>query len=162
MYDFLRDFNFNDFIGFGVPTNIRFNTAGTKDMLPVYWKKWSVEIKDKENTEDNNEVNEVNNKDGNKEPKTKDVGYKCVCRTVGINEEDIKITLEDYGICVQGKTEYEGNVYSQYIELPISKDLIANIESINYKTINGLTYIYLLMKEPKKNKVSIRKVGNTF
>ena len=159
MYDFLRDFNFNDFIGFGVPTNIRFNTAGTKDMLPVYWKKWSVEIKDKDNEGHGKDENDKNN---DKEPKMKDVGYKCVCRTVGINEEDIKITLEDYGICVQGETTYEGNVYSQYIELPISKDLIANIESINYKTVNGLTYIYLLMKEPKKNKVSIRKVGNTF
>ena len=154
-----RNFDFNDFIGFGVPTNIRFNTAGTKDMLPVYWKKWSVEIKDKDNEGHSKDENGKNN---DKEPKMKDVGYKCVCRTVGINEEDIKITLEDYGICVQGETTYEGNVYSQYIELPISKDLIANIESINYKTVNGLTYIYLLMKEPKKNKVSIRKVGNTF
>ena len=131
-------------------------------MLPAYWKKWSVEVKDENDKENGAKNNKENNKDTEKEIKTKDVGYKCVCRTVGINEEDIKITLEDYGICVQGKTEYEENVYSQYIELPISKDLIANIESINYKSVNGLTYIYLLMKEPKKNKVSIRKVGNIF
>lgn len=162
MYDFLKDFNFNDFIGFGVPTTIRFNTAGTKDMLPVYWKKWSVEVKDENDKENGAKNNKENNKDIEKEIKTKDVGYKCVCRTVGINEEDIKITLEDYGICVQGETTYEGNTYTQYIELPISKDLIANIESINYKSINGLTYIYLLMKEPKKNKVSICKVSNNF
>ena len=36
--------------------------------------------------------------------------------------------MEDYGICVDGETEYEGNKYTQHIELPISESVMNDIE----------------------------------
>ena len=66
--------------------------------------------------------------------------------------------MEDYGICVDGTTEYEGNKYTQHIELPISENVMSDIENINYKTVNGLTYIYIEMKSPEKKKVKINRV----
>ncbi len=63
-------------LGFGAPMNIRFNTAKTKDLMPSCWSPWEVEYED--STE------------------KKKMGYKCVCRTVGINPEDVNVTMEDY------------------------------------------------------------------
>ena len=125
-------------LGFGAPTNIRFNTAKTKDLMPSYWSTWEVEEKD--STE------------------KRKLGYKCVCRTVGINPEDVNVTMEDYGICVDGQTEHEDNKYTQHIELPISESVMSDIENISYKTLNGLTYIYIKMKSPEKRKVKINRV----
>ena len=129
-------------MGFGKPVNVRFNTAKTKDLMPNYWSAWDVEVKD--STEKEN------------------VGYKCICRTVGIDANDVKVTMEEYGICVDGVTEYEGNKFTQHIELPISESVMADIEAINYKTLNGLTYIYLKMKKPEKKKVAIHRVDENF
>ena len=125
-------------LGFGAPTNIRFNTAKTKDLMPSYWSTWEVEEKDS--------------------TKKRKLGYKCVCRTVGINPEDVNVTMEDYGICVDGQTEHEDNKYTQHIELPISESVMSDIENISYKTLNGLTYIYIKMKSPEKKKVKISRV----
>lgn len=129
-------------MGFGKPMNVRFNTANTKDMLPSYWSKWMVDAKD--STE------------------KVQAGYKCVCRTIGINPNDVTVTMEDYGICLDGKTEYEGYKYSQHIELPISENVMSDIEAINYKTANGLTYIYLKVKKPEKKKVAVHRVDDNF
>lgn len=127
-------------LGFGKPKNIKFNTPNTKDLLPSYWSKW--EEQDKENS-------------GEKVQK----GYKCVCRTVGINPEDINLTMEDYGICLDAKTIYDDEFqYTQHIELPISESIISDIKSINYRSKNGVTYIYLEMKKPEKKKVAINKI----
>ena len=125
-------------VGFGAPMNIKFNTPKTKDLMPSYWSTWEVE------EEDSTEKRKL--------------GYKCVCRTVGISSTDVNVTMEDYGICVDGETEYEGNKYTQHIELPISESAMSDIEDISYKTLNGLTYIYIKMKSPEKKKVKISRV----
>lgn len=131
-----------DIAGFGRPVKIRFNTNGTKDMMPACWKVWE---------------EKVNSKDIPDSVLVKK-GYKAICRTVGINEEDIKITVEDYGICVEGKTVVEGTEYSQYMELPVSKSIMDSIKNIKYKSINGLTYVYLEVEEPEKKKINIEKI----
>ena len=142
MGDYFNDLFDTMMMGFGKPANIRFNTSYTKDTMPSYWSKWEVEAKDS--------TEKIN------------VGYKCICRTVGLSEDDVKVTMEDYGICVDGVTEYEGNKFTQHIELPISESVMADIEAINYKTVNGLTYIYLKMKKPEKKKVAIHRVSDNF
>lgn len=129
--------------GFGLPTKIKFNTPDTKDMMPACWKVWEEKVHDPDT--DDCTYN-------------KKMGYKAVCRTVGISPDDVKVTQEDYGICVQGKTEVDGKEYSQYMELPISEDIMANITGIDYKTENGLTYIYLKVQSPDKKKIEIRKL----
>lgn len=139
MYCDLDEVFENLVMGFGKPKNIKFNTPNTKDILPSYWSKWEVDTKD--STEKIQK------------------GYKCVCRTVGIDPEDIKITIEDYGICLDAKTVYDSETqYTQHIELPISDSLISDIESISYHSKNGVTYIYLEMKKPEKKKVVINKI----
>lgn len=144
MYDIFKTDFFDDvdrMFAFGLPTNVKFNTGRTKDMMPACWKIWEEEIP----TEDGKL---------NKEKR----GYKAICRTVGINENDIKVTEEDYGICLQGETVVDGTKYSQYIELPISEDIMTNVKSIKYSSKDGLTFIYLEVDTPKKNKINIEKI----
>ena len=126
-------------MGFGVPQKIRFNTGYTKDMNPAYWSEWEEEIVDSTEKEK--------------------VGYKAVCRTVGIREEDVKLELRDYGLCLDGMTEIDGQRYSQHVELPISREIMKNIDEITYHSKDGLTYIYLRMKKPEIREVPIRKIA---
>jgi HSP20 family molecular chaperone IbpA len=121
-------FNELMFLGLGEPTGIKFNTPNTKDIRPASYWK-----------------------------KVED-GYQMIARVVGINPEDINITMEEYGICLDGKTDDEGTVYTQHIELPISKDLMANITDINYEVKNGLCKIKILVKEPEYKKVNIQMI----
>jgi len=86
------------------------------------------------------------------------LGYFCVVRTVGIDPLDLTVELKDNGIIVDGKTEVEDSTYSQHVELPISKEIIINIEKITYKSKDGLTYIYLKVKQPEKTKVAIERI----
>lgn len=133
IFDDLDDFEKIFELGFGAPKRLAFNTDRTKDMMPAHWRI-------------------MTDKDGN------NIGYKAVCRTVGIDEKDVKIEARDFGISVKGESEYEGQKYNTYFELPISKDVMANIKKIDYKTLNGLTYIYLYVETPEKKKFLINKL----
>jgi HSP20 family molecular chaperone IbpA len=100
--------------------------------------------------------------------KTKDVmpsyfektetGYKCTCRTVGINPGDVKIKLEDDYIHVEGKTTMDGYEYSTSYDLPISQDVANNIKGIKYKTENGITIIYIDLERPDRKIVNIEQI----
>lgn len=87
-----------------------------------------------------------------------DTGYKATCRTVGINENDVKVILIDNYIEVSGESEYEGTKYNVSYKLPVSDDVISNIKSLKYKTLNGLTYIYLDIERPEKKKIKAVKI----
>lgn len=131
----INDFLDDDFfkIGFGLPVGIRYNTAGTKDMMPAIWEDY---------------IDEKGNK----------IGYKAICRTVGIDEKDVNVKIKDGSLIVNGETEYESYKYSQYVELPIVEDVMSNIEGVEYKTLNGITYIYLRVKKPEKREFNIKKI----
>lgn len=88
--------------------------------------------------------------------KTED-GYKATCRTVGIAPEDVKVDFVNSKIIVEGKTECEGDLYETKYKIPVSYVVASNIEKINYKTLNGMTYIYIRLKEPKQNEILIEK-----
>lgn len=139
-FDSTFDSMFNQLsqLGFGSPINIRFNTGATKDMNPAVWKVWEEELVDSTEKEQ--------------------IGYKAVCRTVGIREEDIKLELRDFGLCLEGTSDVEGERYSQHIELPISREIMRNIENITYHSQDGLTYIYVRMKRPEIREVPILKI----
>ena len=124
-------------LGFGIPTSIRYNTASTKDMNPVVWAKWT---------------------EKDEEGKDKFIGYKAVVRTVGVSEDDVKITVEKDGLIVEGKTEFEGYSYSQYVKLPVSREVVSNIEKISYHSKDGMTYVYLNIRTPKYKKIDIQKI----
>lgn len=87
-----------------------------------------------------------------------DNGFKATCRTVGINPDDVKVKLEDCYIDISGESEYEGSKYNVSYMIPISDDVISNIKSIKYKTVNGLTHIYLDVERPSKKDIKILKV----
>ena len=85
-------------------------------------------------------------------------GYKATCRTVGISAEDVKVEVNDYTILICGETEYEGIKYNTSYKLPIAKEIMGDIEKIEYKTLNGITYIYLFVKTPEKKQIKINKI----
>ena len=89
--------------------------------------------------------------------KTED-GYKCTCRTVGISPEDVKVELEDDHISVSGETELDGYKYNTHYILPISKDVIANISKVKYKTQNGITLIYVDIERPKSKTIKVEQI----
>ena len=83
-------------------------------------------------------------------------GYECVCRTVGINSEDVNVTLKNDCILVSGESEIEGVKYNTRYELPISKDIISNVVKVRYRSLNGLTFIYLDVVH-NNNKISVER-----
>lgn len=85
-------------------------------------------------------------------------GYRAVCRTVGINPEDVSVEIKNGYIKVSGKTKYEETDYDVSYDLPVSGDVLSNIEKLEYKTINGLTYIYIYIVRPEKKKVKIERI----
>ena len=135
-------------IGFGAPYNVRFNTPYTKDMNPAYWSVWEEDnlVEGEDDYGDNGENHVIKER----------VGYKAICRTIGIREEDIKLELRNYGLCLDGTTDIGENRYSQHIELPISREVMRNIEEITYECKDGLTYIYLRMKKEYPREVPIK------
>ena len=87
-----------------------------------------------------------------------ETGYKAICRTVGISKEDVNVSCADGKITVSGKTKRENEEYSVNFSIPVSRDVLRNIEKIRYKTENGLTYIYITTKKIVKPEISIEKL----
>ena len=103
--------------------------------------------------------NAGNTKDMNPAYWTKtEQGYKATCRTVGIAPEDVNVTVKEYSIVINGKTEYEGCKYDTHYELPISQGVMNKITNVDYKTLNGLTYIYLCVEKPEKRDIKINTI----
>lgn len=84
-------------------------------------------------------------------------GYRCTLKTLGIGNDDINVETEDNGIKVSGKSKVEGESYDTLIELPIAEDVMDNIIEIKHKTINGLTFVDLIVDRPEKKKIKITK-----
>lgn len=82
-----------------------------------------------------------------------DNGYRCTAKTLGVDK--VNVTVEDYGIKVYGSTEVEGQTYDTTLELPITDEILDSITAINTKTINGLTFIDLVVDKPKKRNIMI-------
>lgn len=85
-------------------------------------------------------------------------GYKATCRTVGIDSDDVKVELCNNYISVSGKSTYEGENYNVSYKIPISDDVVSNIESLKYRTLNGLTYIYLEVSKHDKKEIKAIKI----
>lgn len=137
MTDLISTFLDDDFFGFGKPTRVRYSTSNTKDMMPAYWKRWT-----KKNAEDKEEF----------------LGYKCLVRTVGVASEDVNVTIENDRIVVDGKTEVEDYTYSQHVELPLSTEVIGNVKSVEYRSKDGMTYIYLKVRTPEYKKIDVKRI----
>ena len=140
MYDLINSI-FDDSLFFSSPRNIRFNTDSVLDMRPAKWYLW----KEEEGDEDSKVV------------VTK--GVYAVVKCLGIASEDVSVELKNDCVIVQGKTEVKGIAYSQYVELPVSKEILANVEKIQYEAKDGLVFVYLKTKMPeKKPQILIEKM----
>jgi HSP20 family molecular chaperone IbpA len=123
--DFLDEFFGNDFLGFGKPQLDFYNAAGTKDVKPAVWYKAKVN--------DNAKYDE----------------YVAICRSVGVDAQDIKVTIPDSDnyIKISGETKTDYNTYNFSCELPIAKAIMDNIAKIECRSENGLSYITLKVKK---------------
>jgi HSP20 family molecular chaperone IbpA len=87
-----------------------------------------------------------------------DDGYKCTCRSVGINPEDLKVSIGDDYIHVEGETELDNYKYSVKYDLPVSAEILDSIKSVKYKTTNGITIIYIELEKSEKKKIKIEQI----
>ena len=119
------DFFDNDFLGFGTPHLDFYNCAGTRDISPAVWKK-NNSLKDSDYDE-----------------------YTAICRSVGVQPQDVKISVpnEENIIKVCGETKTNWTTYNFSCELPIAKAIMDSIEKIECRSENGLSYITLKVKK---------------
>lgn len=86
-------------------------------------------------------------------------GYTAIVNTLGIEEDDISVSIEGSLLVVDGETKDEelGSNYSQHFKLKINESVLSNITGIRYCSKNGVTKIYLDI-EQKENKIKIEKI----
>lgn len=85
-------------------------------------------------------------------------GFKATCRTVGISENDVKVSVENDCIKVTGETIVDDFAYNCNIELPVIQEVLNSVKNIKFKTANGLTFIYIEVDTPKKKEIKIEKL----
>lgn len=90
--------------------------------------------------------------------KKTDDGYKAICRTIGIAPEDVSIEILNNGVRLSGETIVDDETYNVSYSIPISSNIMNNIENIKYETKNGLTYIYLTIKREDVKQIPILKL----
>ena len=80
-------------------------------------------------------------------------------KTLGIAPEDVKVSLNDNILEIAGETSspYSEDSFNTLIRLSVSKVVLDNLESVKYKSTNGLTYVTLKMKEEKKPTIAIER-----
>ena len=54
--------------------------------------------------------------------------------------------------------EIDGETYSIDYECSVAKDVINNIEKVEYKSLNGMTYIYITVKKPVENTIKVTRI----
>ena len=77
---------------------------------------------------------------------------------VGIDPEQVNISLEKYGLHIYGESEVFGEKYNQEIKIGMASEIIANIESVNYEVKNGMCKIILNMKKVEKQPIKISRI----
>lgn len=85
--------------------------------------------------------------------------YIVEVKTLGINPEDISVTLKDGILEIAGETNnpYSENSFNTKINFSVAESLLKQIKNIKYKSQNGLTYITLQMKEDNFSDIKIER-----
>lgn len=88
-----------------------------------------------------------------------DSGYTAIVNTLGINEDDISVSIDGNYLVVSGETEDDElkSNYTQNFKLKINESILSNISGIKYCSKNGVTKIYLEI-EKKESKIKIEKM----
>ena len=74
--------------------------------------------------------------------------------------DDIKISVDGNVLLISGETknEYSEKNFNVKIKVVVGEEILNNIQSIEYKSNNGITYVILKMKEKKTNNIFIKKI----
>lgn len=89
----------------------------------------------------------------------KDNNYIIEVKTLGINSEDVNVTLEENVLQINGETHnnYSDKTFNTNIKFRIEEELFNKIQNIEYTSANGLTYVTLILKKEKTNRIKITK-----
>lgn len=89
----------------------------------------------------------------------KDNSYIIEVKTLGINPEDVNVTLEENVLQIGGETHnnYSDKTFNTNIKFRIEEELFNKIQNIEYTSANGLTYVTLILKKEKTNRIKITK-----
>lgn len=84
--------------------------------------------------------------------------YKCSVDTTGVSPEDISVEFVGSSIIIKGTSEYDGEKRSVNREIYIPEEVVRDINKLEYKTLNGITYIYAYTKVPEIQKVIPKRI----
>lgn len=90
----------------------------------------------------------------------KDNDYIIEAKTLGISPDDVKVSLNGDILTISGesKNEYSDKAFNAQIKVRIGKDILSNIEKIDYKSQNGVTYVILKMKQTANSTIEIKRI----
>lgn len=95
-------------------------------------------------------------------------GLEIVCKTIGINKEDISVRLDkEKGagyptLKIQGSTEDKQIHFTNKVDLTIQLKVDADkIESVQYDSKNGLTTIYIKIKQEPKKSIEAKRIDDS-
>lgn len=86
--------------------------------------------------------------------------YIVEVKTLGISADDVKLELNESVLTVSGETknEYDEKSFNAKVGIKLGKQIVDNIESIDYSTKDGITYVFLRMKETKEDTIQINRI----
>ena len=89
-----------------------------------------------------------------------ETGYFCVCRTVGVNPEDVSVEVENNYIKVSGESTYNNQTYNVSYKIPVATQTMSDIQEIGYESKNGLTFIYVTTRKPEIKQIEVKRLSN--
>lgn len=90
----------------------------------------------------------------------KDNDYIIEAKTLGISPDDVKVSLDGDILTISGesKNEYSDKAFNAQIKVRIGKDILNDIDKIDYKSQNGVTYVILKMKQTANSTIEIKRI----
>lgn len=92
---------------------------------------------------------------GYKITETKD-GFLILANTVGVSKDDLKLELKGSMLSLNGKTSIVDNFVNSVNYQWNIVDIKDRIKSVDYLCKDGLTYVYLVLKDYEANNIEIK------
>lgn len=98
--------------------------------------------------------------------RVEDKGFIIVCNTVGIDKDKLSVGIEQeqgrrYPILkIVGATKLEKINFENKVNLGIELKLDREIDSVSYEVKNGLTTVYIKLKEKEIDKITAKEINN--
>lgn len=90
----------------------------------------------------------------------KEKDYIIEVKTLGIDKNDINVKLNGDILIVSGesKNKYNEKPFNANIKIRLDKGLLKDVENIDYTSNNGITYVFIRMKEIRSDGIKINKI----